>query len=130
MTHGEPCTGPDGEPFLYGGGDKPPCPATEGAVTGVIDRADGIGPAAQGIAPGEFEELIRATGAGVTYANVNSDPCFSAARSADSSDEDRAAARGRVGGEGPPPTVVPPRCYPSWPRTAPPGKFGLLWTLT
>ena len=45
-------------------------------MTGVIDRADGIGPAEKGIAPGEFEELIRAMGAGVTYANVNSDPMF------------------------------------------------------
>ena len=58
--------------FLCGGGDKPACPATEGTVTGVIDPADVIGPEAQGIAPGEFDELIRAMRAGVTYANVHS----------------------------------------------------------
>lgn len=61
--------------FLCGGGDKPPCPAGTGAterVTGVIDAADVIGPADQGIAPGEFDELVRAIRARVTYANVHS----------------------------------------------------------
>jgi hypothetical protein len=61
--------------FLCGGGDKPPCPAGTGAtetVTGVIDAADVIGPAGQGIAPGEFDELVRAIRARVTYANVHS----------------------------------------------------------
>jgi CHRD domain len=58
--------------FLCGGGDKPACPATGGTVTGVIDPADVTGPAAQGIAPGEFDELVRAMRAGVTYANVHS----------------------------------------------------------
>ena len=62
--------------FLCGGGDKPACPATEGTVTGVIDPADVIGPEAQGIAPGEFDELIGAMRAGVTYANVHSDPMY------------------------------------------------------
>jgi hypothetical protein len=58
--------------FLCGGGDKPPCPATSGTVEGTIDPADVIGPAAQGIAAGEFEELVTAIRAGVTYANVHS----------------------------------------------------------
>jgi CHRD domain len=58
--------------FLCGGGDKPACPATAGTVTGVIDPADVIGPAAQGIVAGEFDELVRALRAGVTYANVHS----------------------------------------------------------
>ena len=31
-----------------------------------------VGPAAQGIAPGEFEEVIDAIQAGATYANVHS----------------------------------------------------------
>jgi hypothetical protein len=62
--------------FLCGGGDKPACPATAGTVTGVIDPADVIGPAGQGIAPGEFDELINAMRAGVTYANVHSDPMW------------------------------------------------------
>lgn len=57
--------------FLCGGGDKPPCPPTAGTVEGVIDPADVIGPAAQGIAAGEFHELVRAMRAGVTYANVH-----------------------------------------------------------
>ena len=32
-----------------------------------------IGPANQGIAAGEFDELVRAIRAGVTYANVHSE---------------------------------------------------------
>ena len=57
--------------FLCGGGDKPVCPATGGTVTGTIDAADVIGPANQGIAAGELDELIAAMGAGVSYANVH-----------------------------------------------------------
>jgi hypothetical protein len=60
--------------FLCGGGDKPACPAGTGAtgsVTGVVDAADVIGPVGQGIDPGEFDELVRAIRAGVTYANVH-----------------------------------------------------------
>jgi CHRD domain len=60
--------------FLCGGGDKPACPAGTGAeetVSRVIDAADVIGPAAQGIAAGEFDELVRAIRARVTYANVH-----------------------------------------------------------
>jgi len=57
--------------FLCGGGDKPSCPPTSGTVEGIIDAADVTGPAAQGIAPGEFEELVRAIRAGHTYANVH-----------------------------------------------------------
>jgi hypothetical protein len=57
--------------FLCGGGDKPPCPATEGTVTGVIDPADIIGPTGQGLAPAEFAEFVRAIRSGNTYANVH-----------------------------------------------------------
>jgi hypothetical protein len=57
--------------FLCGGGDKPPCPPTGGTVNGVIDPADVIGPTGQGIAPGEFDELVRAIRLGYTYANVH-----------------------------------------------------------
>jgi CHRD domain-containing protein len=57
--------------FLCGGGDKPPCPATGGTVTGVIDAADVIGPTAQGIAAGEFDELVRAIRSGNSYTNVH-----------------------------------------------------------
>jgi hypothetical protein len=47
----------------------PPAPAT---ITGTITPADVIGPAGQGIAAGEFGELIAALRAGVTYVNVHS----------------------------------------------------------
>lgn len=57
--------------FLCGGGDKPPCPAREGSVSGVIEPADVIGPAGQGIAPGEIRDLIRALRRGEAYANVH-----------------------------------------------------------
>jgi len=58
--------------FLCGGGDKPACPQPSGTVTGTIDPADVIGPVAQGIAAGEFEELLAAMRAGATYVNVHS----------------------------------------------------------
>ena len=58
--------------FLCSGGDKPACPATAGTVTGVIDAADVIGPAGQGIGAGEFDELVGAMRAGHTYVNVHS----------------------------------------------------------
>src|SRR2546425_12226928 len=61
-----------GVAFLCGGGGKPACPATEGTVTGVIHAADIIGPLAQGIEPGAFEEFVAAIRAGFTYANVHS----------------------------------------------------------
>jgi hypothetical protein len=57
--------------FLCGGGGKPACPAA-GTVTGTITAADIIGPAGQGIAAGEFAELLQAIDADVTYANVHS----------------------------------------------------------
>jgi hypothetical protein len=57
--------------FLCGGGDKPACPAGSGEVTGTIDPADVLGPAAQGIDPGEFDEFVSALRAGATYANVH-----------------------------------------------------------
>jgi hypothetical protein len=50
-----------------------PCPDPSGTVTGTLRAADVIGPAAQGIAPGEFRELVRAMRAGATYANVHTE---------------------------------------------------------
>ena len=47
----------------------PPAPAT---VTGTIRPADVIGPAGQGIDPGQFAELLAAMRAGATYVNVHS----------------------------------------------------------
>ncbi len=58
--------------FLCGGGNKPACPPGGGTVTGTITPADIIGPAAQGIAPGQFAKVIRAIRNGAVYANVHS----------------------------------------------------------
>ena len=50
----------------------PECPAgRSGTVTGEIEPTDIIGPAAQGIAPGEYNEFLRAIRAGATYANLH-----------------------------------------------------------
>ena len=48
------------------------CPAAPATVTGTIHAADVIGPAGQGIAAGEFAELLSAIRHDVTYANVHS----------------------------------------------------------
>ncbi|HEX6707613.1 MAG TPA: CHRD domain-containing protein [Albitalea sp.] len=50
----------------------PACPATAGTVTGTLTAASVIGPAGQDIAPGQFDELLRALRSGTTYANVHS----------------------------------------------------------
>ena len=51
------------------------CPQAVGAdtvtISGAFTRDDVIGPAGQGIAAGEFAELLRAIRAGATYANVH-----------------------------------------------------------
>lgn len=57
--------------FLCGGGGKPACPA-DGVVEGTISSANIVGPAGQGIAVGEFDELVRAMRNGATYVNVHS----------------------------------------------------------
>jgi hypothetical protein len=49
-----------------------PCPPAPATIKGVAMAADVVGPAAQGIAPGELGELIAAMRAGLTYANVHS----------------------------------------------------------
>jgi hypothetical protein len=46
------------------------CPQA-GTVTGEIDAADVIGPLAQGIEPGAFDEIVAAMRAGHAYANVH-----------------------------------------------------------
>lgn len=48
-----------------------PCPAPPATITGTITAANVIGPTAQGIDPGQFDELVRAIRAGVTYVNVH-----------------------------------------------------------
>ncbi len=60
--------------FFCGGGGKPACPPSSGTISGVITPADIVGPAAQGINPGEptaFAELVRAIRAGFSYANLH-----------------------------------------------------------
>lgn len=51
----------------------PACPNMGGEVTGSIGPEDVVGPEGQGIAPGEFEELIAAIPEDATYANVHSE---------------------------------------------------------
>jgi CHRD domain len=48
------------------------CPAAPATISGTIMSGDVVGPAAQGIDPGEFDELVDAIRAGVTYVNVHS----------------------------------------------------------
>jgi CHRD domain len=57
-------TGPAGTPDCVG--------ARTGTASGTIVPGSVIGPNAQGIAPGEFEELVAAIRAGRAYANVHS----------------------------------------------------------
>jgi CHRD domain len=61
--------------FFCGGGGKPDCPPSPATVTGSIVAGDIVGPAGQGIAPGEGGELVRALRDGHTYANVHSNIC-------------------------------------------------------
>lgn len=49
-----------------------PCPPSPATITGTFGPTDVIGPAGQGIDPGEFGELVDAVRAGVTYANLHS----------------------------------------------------------
>lgn len=52
-------------------GLAPTCPQS-GTVSGVLQAANVIGPAVQGVDPMEFAELVAAIRAGVAYANVHS----------------------------------------------------------
>jgi hypothetical protein len=49
------------------------CPAQPATITGTIAPDDVIGPAAQGIDPGEFDELVDAIRGGAAYANVHTE---------------------------------------------------------
>jgi len=57
--------------FLCGGGGKPACPNSPAVVEGDVTAANVVGPAGQGISPGQFDEAIRAMRAGYAYANVH-----------------------------------------------------------
>jgi hypothetical protein len=49
------------------------CPGPhDGSISGTFGPNDVIGPTAQGIAPGEWDELISAIDAGMAYANIHS----------------------------------------------------------
>lgn len=54
-------------------GLAPICSPAPGRAEGVLTAANVIGPTAQGIAAGEFQELIRAIRAGKAYVNVHTD---------------------------------------------------------
>jgi hypothetical protein len=58
--------------FLCGGGGKPACPPAPATIEGTVTASDVAGPTGQGIAAGEFDELVRALRDGMTYANVHS----------------------------------------------------------
>ena len=49
-----------------------PCPPAPATIMGTLTAADVVAQAAQGIAAGEFAEVIRALRASATYANVHS----------------------------------------------------------
>jgi hypothetical protein len=61
-----------GSATLPGPPNTPQCPeAASGSVEDEFTAEDVIGPGGQGIAAGEFEELVRLMRAGVTYANIH-----------------------------------------------------------
>ena len=49
-----------------------PCPSPGGTIFGTFTASNVIGPAGQGIAPGELAELVKAMREGNTYVNVHS----------------------------------------------------------
>jgi hypothetical protein len=62
-----------GTPTNPGPAGTPSCQGpNSGTVTGTITAATVVGPAGQGVAAGEFADLLQAIRSGVTYANVHS----------------------------------------------------------
>jgi hypothetical protein len=49
----------------------PPCPPAPGRLTGTIDAGDVVGPAAQGVDPGDIASLIQALRDGLAYLNIH-----------------------------------------------------------
>ena len=64
---------------LAGPPGTPICPTPGGTVTGTLDASNVIGPAAQRVAAGELDDVIRAIRAGFAYGNVAS--CTKTSRS-------------------------------------------------
>jgi hypothetical protein len=54
-----------------GPSDTPACPQGNATVTGTLTPADVVGPTAQGIAAGAFNDLVTALRAGRTYVNIH-----------------------------------------------------------
>ena len=54
-----------------GSGGKPACPSSPAIVSGTVTAADVVAVASQGIAAGEFAEVVRAMRRGDTYVNVH-----------------------------------------------------------
>jgi hypothetical protein len=61
-----------GTAALPGPAGTPTCPETSGTVMRTVTAADVVGPAGQGIAAGEFAEILKAMREGAAYANVHS----------------------------------------------------------
>jgi hypothetical protein len=57
--------------FFCGGGGQPACPPGDATITGTIRAEHVVGPAGQGIAAGEFAEVIEALRSNLAYANVH-----------------------------------------------------------
>ena len=66
---GNPSPGP---PPINPPAGTPACLPSPATITGTLTADNVVGPAGQGIAAGEFAELIQAIRAGKTYANVHS----------------------------------------------------------
>jgi CHRD domain len=66
------CGNPSQTPPISPPPGTQPCPPGPATISGTITAENVVGPANQGIAAGEFEELVRAIRAGVTYVNVHS----------------------------------------------------------
>jgi len=81
--------------FLCGGA-LPACPGAGGTVSGTFTAQNVGGPAGQGIAPGEFDELLDAMFSGVTYANVHTamHPAGEIRGQIEAVDQDRRRGRG------------------------------------
>jgi hypothetical protein len=66
------CGNPSTTPPVNPPAGTQPCPPAPATITGTLEPDDVVGPTGQGIDAGEFDELLDAIDAGVTYANVHS----------------------------------------------------------
>jgi CHRD domain len=89
-----------GVSFFLCGGTKPPCTPTAGEFEGDITAADVVGPAAQGIDPTSFAEIIRAMRGGVAYANIHTTPRWPAGEIRGQINDDDGKGNDNNGGHG------------------------------